>query len=61
MPELRGYPGVWRSSPLRMGHFRYGSAIPPRDAPELCMKPSPKTEGVGNAGCPLHPQPCVQK
>jgi hypothetical protein len=30
-----------------------------RDAPELCMNPSPK-EGVGNAGCPLHPQPRVR-
>ena len=27
-------------------------------APELCLKTSPgKTEGAGNAGCPLHPQP----
>ena len=30
-----------------------------RDAPELCMNVRP-TEGVGNAGCPLHPQPRVQ-
>jgi hypothetical protein len=30
---------------------------PRRDAPELCMNLPPyKTEGVGNAGCPLHPQ-----
>jgi hypothetical protein len=29
-----------------------------RDAPELCMNDPPK-EGVGNAGCPLHPQPRV--
>jgi len=37
------------------------SAISRRDAPESCMDPSPrKTEGVGNAGCPLHPQPRVQ-
>src|SRR3979411_568000 len=33
---------------------------PRRDAPELCMNLPPyKTEGVGNAGCPLHPQPRV--
>jgi hypothetical protein len=29
-----------------------------RSAPELCMHLSPK-EGVGNAGCPQHPQPRV--
>ncbi|HYS84469.1 MAG TPA: hypothetical protein VEN78_05650, partial [Bradyrhizobium sp.] len=29
-----------------------------RDAPESLMKLSPK-KGVGNAGCPLHPQPRV--
>ena len=29
------------------------------DTPELCMIP-PKSEGAGNAGCPLHPQPRVQ-
>ena len=37
---------------------RYASAIPRRDTPELCMNDPPK-EGVGNAGCPLHPQPRV--
>jgi hypothetical protein len=42
-------------------HFAFASAIPRRDAPELCMNLSPmKTEGVGNAGCPLHPQPRAQ-
>ena len=30
-----------------------------RDAPEFCINLPPK-EGVGNAGCPLHPQPRVQ-
>ncbi len=29
-------------------------------APELSLNRSPK-EGVGNAGCPLHPQPPVQQ
>jgi len=33
-------------------------ATSPRDAPEALMKLPPK-EGVGNAGCPLHPQPRV--
>src|ERR1700722_7319095 len=27
-----------------------------RDAPELCKNQSPQSEGVGNAGCPPHPQ-----
>ena len=31
-------------------------AIPRRDAPELCRNHPPETEGVGNAGCPMHPQ-----
>src|SRR5882672_8884444 len=35
-------------------------SIPRRDAPGLCMNfVPPKTEGVGNAGCPLHPRPRV--
>ena len=45
------------------GRRRVGNsfAFPRRDAPELCRNRSPrKTEGVGNAECPLHPQPRVQ-
>jgi hypothetical protein len=36
---------------------------PSRDAtrPRFCNVPPRKSEGVGNAGCPLHPQPRVQK
>src|SRR5882762_8000621 len=34
-------------------------ATSPRNAPEPLMNLSPK-EGVGNAGCPLHPQPRVR-
>jgi hypothetical protein len=37
-----------------------GSLPAARIAPELCMNDPPK-EGVGNAGCPLHPQPRAQK
>jgi hypothetical protein len=33
---------------------------PPRDAPGD-LKNFPPVEGVGNAGCPLHPQPPVQQ
>ncbi len=36
-------------------------AIPRHDAPELCKQSArKKTEGAGNAGCPMHPQPRVQ-
>src|ERR1700687_3070150 len=42
-------------------NFKYDSAIPRRDTPELCVNCSPrKTEGAGNAGCPMHPQPRVR-
>jgi hypothetical protein len=41
--------------------FQYDSAIPRRDAPEFLQNHSPReTEGAGNAGCPMHPQPRVQ-
>jgi hypothetical protein len=41
---------------------RHSFAFPRRDAPGLCKNLSPKkTEGVGNAGCPLHPQPRAQR
>jgi hypothetical protein len=39
---------------------RHNFAISRRDAPEVCQNPSPRKEGVGNAGCLLHPQPRVQ-
>ena len=36
---------------------RHGFAIPRRDAPGVFVNASPsKAKGVGNAGCPLHPQ-----
>ena len=38
---------------------RYAFAFPRRDAPGFCKKPSAQ-EGVGNAGCPVHPQPRVR-
>jgi hypothetical protein len=40
---------------------KHGFAIPRRDAPELMQKSfAQKTEGVGNAGCTVHPQPvCI--
>src|ERR1700738_5048025 len=39
---------------------RYRLAFPRPDTPELCKNHSPKTEGAGKAGCPLHPQPRVR-
>src|SRR4030081_1716520 len=44
---------------LQTANSRYEFTISRRDAPELCMSLRP-TEGVGNAGCPLHPQPRAQ-
>jgi hypothetical protein len=42
----------------RRNDGKHSSAIPRRDAPGLCRNHSPrKTEGAGNAGCPMHPQP----
>jgi len=42
-------------------HFdsRYTFATSPRHAPEPLLNLSPK-EGVGNAGCPMHPRSRVQ-
>jgi hypothetical protein len=45
---------------FQTANSKYTSATSQRNAPESCMNLSPKkTEGVGNAGCPLHPQPRV--
>src|SRR5216684_6877931 len=49
--------GVWVAS-LAMTSSPHTASRSRRDAPELCMNLSPKkTEGAGNAGCPLHPRP----
>jgi hypothetical protein len=39
------------------------TAFPRRDAPEVLQDPfAPRsTEGAGNAGCPMHPQPRAQQ
>ncbi len=39
---------------------RRKSAFSQRDAPELVHEGPSTTEGAGNAGCPLHPQPRVR-
>jgi hypothetical protein len=40
--------------------IKHAFAFPLRDAPELLQEIlSPRKEGVGNAGCPMHPQPRV--
>src|SRR6266852_4615036 len=49
-------------APLAMTSNRNSNhtfAASPRDAPEPLINLSPK-EGVGNAGCPWHPQPRVR-
>ena len=39
---------------------RHDFTISRRDAPELCMHPSPPKEGAGNAGRSMRPKPRVQ-
>jgi hypothetical protein len=39
--------------------FKYDSAFPRRERPRFAGIFRP-TEGVGNAGCPMHPQPRVR-
>jgi hypothetical protein len=39
---------------MTLRHWKHTSAFSRRDAPELCQEPSAQ-EGVGNAGCPVHP------
>jgi hypothetical protein len=51
--------------PACAGHDIGGrdSAFSRRTSPELCEEPCPsdKSEGAGNAGRTMHPQPCTQK
>ncbi len=50
-------PCVRRDDARKFAGHKYAS--PRRVAPGLLIDPSPG-EGVGNAGCQAHPQPCVQ-
>jgi hypothetical protein len=51
--------GAHSRDPLARNDGKIRLLIPAaRIAPEVCMNDPPK-EGVGNAGCPLHPQPRV--
>ena len=56
-------PGMTEYGLLRFARnddkSRYAFATSQRKAPELCIK-SLALEGVGNAGCPLHPRPRVR-
>jgi hypothetical protein len=46
---------------FQTANLRHTFAISRRSAPEVCQKISAlKTEGVGNAGRPMHPQPRVR-
>jgi hypothetical protein len=56
--SLRGEMDCFAS--LAMTISTHAFAISRRDAPELLQKFFRPTEGVGNAGCPPHPQPRVQ-
>ena len=47
-----------RRKRIRLSNSRYDFASSRREAPEVCIYLPPK-EGVGNAGCPLHPRPRV--
>src|SRR6266478_7623875 len=50
-----------RLAPRNDGALRYDSTIPRREAPEFCKNhPPSKTEGAGNAGRSMHPQPRVR-
>jgi hypothetical protein len=57
----RKYGSLRRFAPRNDGpDYKRAFAISRREAPESLMKLSPqKKEGVGNAGCPLHPRPRV--
>jgi hypothetical protein len=43
---------------LNRSNSKHTFATSPRNAPEALINLTPK-EGVGNAGCPLHPRPRV--
>jgi len=51
-------PGT-RPGMTEKANSKYGFATSPRHAPEPLINLPPK-EGVGNAGCPMHPRPRVQ-
>ena len=53
-------PGMTESAPIpnMTSNSRHDFTPSPRNAPEPLMNLPPK-EGVGNAGCPLHPRPRV--
>jgi hypothetical protein len=54
--QIRVRATRWLAMTLR--HRKHTSAFSRRDAPEACRKfPPLEGEGVGNAGCPVHPQP----
>ena len=44
---------------FRTANIKHTFAFPRRMAPGFCKNDPPK-EGVGNAGCPVHPQPRAQ-
>src|ERR1019366_468918 len=59
-PRCRRLSGTDPGYPARRAiPSTHAFAFPRRIAPGLCINLPPK-EGVGNAGCPVHPQPRVR-
>jgi hypothetical protein len=51
-----------RNAPIQFSNSSRSFAISPRDPREFCQNlPLSETEGAGNAGRAMRPQPCVQK
>jgi hypothetical protein len=59
--HIRDVTAYWMPRLKRgMTTEEHDSALPQRNAPEVMRESlAPKTKGVGNAGCSMHPQPRV--
>src|SRR5207237_9018410 len=63
--SIRAAPPGTSRLPLHVSNSTWSAAAASRSRgamrPRFCKNRSPrKTEGVGNAGCPMHPQPRVR-
>src|ERR1700682_1157727 len=59
--RLRSWSYGGPVAPRNDVNSKYDSAISRREAPEFLSEHRPsRTEGAGNAGCPMHPQPRVR-
>jgi hypothetical protein len=57
--QLRDDEHIARIMMAAFVFIKHKSAFSRRIAPEACKGPSTR-QGVGNAGCPMHPQPRVR-